>query len=100
MQHPESPIQQLSSQQLSSPFAGNLKNHSYLHPDTEMARYHDNLLFTIQELCFIDIGHPMDAQWTPNGRPNGRPMDAYEKWGFGDSAFKEKVSTFDTHSFF
>ena len=48
----------------------------------------------------IDIGHLMDAQWTPNGRPNGRPMDAYEKWGFGDNAFKEKVSTFDTLSFF
>ena len=48
----------------------------------------------------IDIRHPMDAQWTPNGRPNGRPMDACKKWGFRDSAFKEKVSTFDTLSFF
>ena len=48
----------------------------------------------------IDIGHPMDTQWTPNGRPNGRPMDACKKWGFGDSAFKEKVSTFDTLPFF
>ena len=34
--------------------AGNFNNHSFLHPDTEMARYHDNLLFTIQKLCFHD----------------------------------------------
>ena len=33
-------------------FEGNHKNHSFLHPDTEMARYHDNLLFTIRKLCF------------------------------------------------
>ena len=24
----------------------------FLHPDTEMVRYHDNLLFIIQKLCF------------------------------------------------
>ena len=34
------------------PFAGKHKNHSFLHRDTDMARYHDNLLFTIQKLCF------------------------------------------------
>ena len=35
-------------------FAGNLENHSFLHSDTEMARYHDNRLFPIQKLCFHD----------------------------------------------
>ena len=41
----------------------------------------------------------MDAQWTPNGRPNGRPMDAYEKWGFGDDGLeKESVSNVLTFS--
>ena len=33
-------------------FAWGAQNHPFLHPDTEMARYHDNLLFPIQKLCF------------------------------------------------
>ena len=63
------------------------KNRSFWYPDTKMARYHENLLFTIQKLCFQGAkATKISIFWypkTPTEQLSGR---AGAKMGWGGGA--------------
>ena len=62
------------------------KNRPFWYPDTNMARYHENILFTIQKLCFQGAkATKISIFWypkTPTKQLSGR-AGAKMAWGSG-----------------
>ena len=68
------------------------KNRPFWYPDTKMARYHENLLFTIQKLCFQGAkATKISIFWYPESRikpprapieqPSGTQAGRYSRHG-------------------
>ena len=63
------------------------KNRSFWSPDTNMARYHENLLFTIQKLCFQGAkATKISIFWYPKTPPKQLSGRAGAKMGWGGGA--------------
>ena len=63
------------------------KNRPFWYPDTKMARYHENLLFTIQKLCFQGAkATKISIFWYPKTPPKQLSGRAGAKMGWGGGA--------------
>ena len=65
-------------------FAPGAKNRPFCYPDTNMARYHENILFTIQKLCFQGAkATKISIFWYPKTPPKQLSSRAGAKMGWG-----------------
>ena len=63
------------------------KNRPFWYPDTKMARYHENILFTIQKLCFQGAkATKISIFWYPKTPPKQLSGRAGAKMGWGGGA--------------
>ena len=63
------------------------KNRPFWYPDTKMARYHENILFTIQKLCFQGAkATKISIFWYPKSPPKQLSGRAGAKMGWGGGA--------------
>ena len=77
----------LSNSLASPPLPGGPTNRPFWYPDTKMARYHENILFTIQKLCFqCAKATKISIFWYPKTPPKQLSGRAGAKMGWGGGA--------------